>query len=99
MLTPLLSEACWENSEFQQFHWACGSELNLTHSISECHNAFSWFRANKKIVGICVLCTSVHEVGIGIGHGRKEIKRADLFIEREGDQIVLVRFFLAMKTE
>lgn len=86
-------------TESQQFHWACSSELILTHSISECHIVFSWYRANKKIVGACVLCTSVHYVGVGIGHGRKEIKRADLFIEREGDQIALVRFFLATKTE
>lgn len=53
MLTPLLSEACWENSELQGFHWGhVDSELILSGCISkiESHIEFSWLRAKESMV-------------------------------------------------
>lgn len=50
------------------------------------------------MVGVHVLCTSVWVCGVGVEDGRKEIKGADLFIERES-KIALARFFLSIKTE
>ena len=85
VLTPLLSEACWENSEFQGFHWGhVDSELILSGCISkiESHVEFSLLRAKESMVGMCVPCTFVCVCGVGAEGERKEMKGADQFIER-----------------